>query len=66
MTKMTMEIRGMTCGHCLSAVNKALNSLDGVKIEQVRIGQASVEYDPTKVKPEQITGAIADAGDEVA
>ena len=66
MTKLTMEIRGMSCGHCLRAVNTALNSVDGVKVEQVRMGQAAVEYDPAKVKPEQISEAVTDAGYEVA
>jgi copper chaperone len=66
MTKMTMEIRGMSCGHCLNAVSKALNGVTGVKVEQVRMGSASLEYDPAQVTPETIREAVADAGYEAA
>ncbi len=64
MTKMTMEIRGMSCGHCLNAVSRALNTLEGVKVEQVRMGSAVLEYDPARVTPETIRDAVADAGYE--
>ena len=64
MTKMTMEIRGMSCGHCLNAVSRALNTLEGVKVEQVRMGGATVEYDPARVTPERIREAVGDAGYE--
>ena len=37
MTRTTLEIDGMTCGHCVAAVRKALQSLDGVEVEQVAI-----------------------------
>jgi copper chaperone CopZ len=64
MTKLNMEIRGMSCGHCLNAVSRALNTLDGVKVEQVRIGSATLEYDPARVTPEKIRDAVSDAGYE--
>ncbi len=62
MTKLTMEIRGMSCGHCLNAVSRALNAVDGVKVEEVRIGSATLEYDPARVTTEKIRDAVADAG----
>lgn len=62
MARATMEIRGMSCGHCLNAVSRALNTLDGVKVEQVRIGAATLEYDPARVTPDAIRDAVADAG----
>jgi copper chaperone len=66
MTKLNMEIRGMSCGHCLNAVSRALSGVEGVKVDQVRIGAASVEYDPARVTPDAIKDAVADAGYEVA
>ena len=66
MTKMTMEIRGMSCGHCVKAVEKSLKALEGVEVEQVGIGSAAVQYDPQRATPEAIREAVADAGYEVA
>ncbi|HUF25756.1 MAG TPA: cation transporter [Gemmatimonadaceae bacterium] len=62
MDRMTLKIDGMTCGHCVSAVTKALGALDGVEIEQVAIGTATVAYDPRATAVETITGAIEDEG----
>ncbi len=52
----------MSCGHCLNAVNQALSTLPGVRIGAVRIGRADLQYDETRVTPDQITAAIAAAG----
>ena len=65
MDKLTMEIRGMSCGHCVKGVTAALAAMDGVKVEDVKIGSAVVEYDPAKVTPDAMRSAIADEGYEV-
>ena len=62
MTQLTLHIEGMSCGHCLNAVNKALRSLDGVEIESVQIGRAEVRYDESRLDPDQIAAAIAAEG----
>ena len=62
MSKLTMEISGMTCGHCVGAVTRALKELDGVAVEQVTVGTARVDYDAATASPEQITRAIEDEG----
>ncbi|MBX3173960.1 MAG: heavy-metal-associated domain-containing protein [Gemmatimonadaceae bacterium] len=62
MAKETLEIGGMTCGHCLRTVKNALESIDGVSLEEVRIGKATVDYDETKVRKDAIAEAIRDAG----
>lgn len=64
MRNLTLQIAGMSCGHCLNAVNKALAGLAGVRIESVRIGRAELAYDEATVEPETIVAAIADAGYE--
>jgi copper chaperone CopZ len=48
---LTMHIEGMSCGHCLNAVNQALASLTGVQVESVKIGRAELRYDPAKIHP---------------
>lgn len=65
MTTQTLEIGGMTCGHCLRSVKDALGELPGVTLEEVRIGKAVVSFDETTVKPETIAEAVRDAGYEV-
>ena len=62
MDRITMKIDGMSCGHCVSAVDKALKNLDGVKVESVGIGNATVSYDPSAVSAEQIADAVTDEG----
>lgn len=62
MTKVTMDITGMSCGHCVASVSKAIKALDGVAESRVEIGSAAVEYDPDRISPPQIAQAIADEG----
>ena len=62
MTKLTLHIEGMSCGHCLNAVNKALRSLDGVEIHSVQIGRAEVRYDESRLNPDRIAAAVTAEG----
>ena len=59
-----LQIDGMSCGHCVARVNRALAGLDGVHLNDVRIGAARVEYDSSRVSIEQITEAVRGAGYE--
>ena len=58
----TLHIEGMSCGHCLNAVNRALAELPGVEIESVQIGRAEVRYDERTASPETLEAAVTDAG----
>lgn len=60
--KQTIEIGGMSCGHCVKAVKDALAEMDGVTTEEVRIGRATVEFDPAQVPAGSIAERIRDAG----
>jgi copper chaperone CopZ len=62
MRQATLHIEGMSCGHCLHAVNRALSALPGVRIDAVRIGRADVSYDETTTTPAQLEAAVTDAG----
>ena len=62
MEKLNLTITGMSCGHCVGAVTEALKELAGVEVERVRVGSASVAYDPAAVSPQQITQAVEEAG----
>ena len=45
MKNIKLHIDGMSCSHCLNAVNKALNAVPGVHPKSVQIGRAELEYD---------------------
>ncbi|MFA6045918.1 MAG: cation transporter [Phycisphaerales bacterium] len=39
----TLNIDGMSCGHCVQAVTKALSAVPGVKVNSVAVGSAVIE-----------------------
>jgi copper chaperone len=55
------KIEGMSCGHCVIAVEKELNKLD-IKKRKVKIGLAKIEFDSDKVSEEDIKKSITEAG----
>jgi copper chaperone len=42
MRDITFTISGMSCGHCLNAVSRAVSGIDGIEVRSVRIGQAEL------------------------
>ena len=62
MQTINLYITGMSCGHCLHAVNAALSSKPGVQLESLRMGQAVVSYDEQATDPAAIERLVADAG----
>lgn len=62
MDSMKLKIDGMTCGHCVGAVTRALKGVEGLRVEDVRIGSATVSYDPAAIPADRITQAVEDEG----
>jgi copper chaperone CopZ len=62
MRDLTLHIEGMSCSHCLNAVNRALTGLSGVEIRSLQIGRADVRYDERAVEPSSIEAAVTGAG----
>jgi copper chaperone len=62
MERLNLTIEGMTCEHCVRAVRGRLEQTAGVKVDEVTIGAATVEYDPAKTNVDEIETAIADEG----
>ena len=64
MARTTLNVSGMTCGHCVSSVKDALEDLAGVRSARVDLDKnnAVVDYDDGKTSPREMTTAIADAG----
>jgi copper chaperone len=58
----TLNIQGMSCGHCVARVNKTLAAVPGVTVEDVQVGSARVTFDPARTPLARIGEALADAG----
>ncbi|CUA80687.1 copper chaperone CopZ [Anoxybacillus flavithermus TNO-09.006] len=67
MMTITLQVQGMTCGHCKAAVTNALQTLDGVSRVEVHLqeGTVDVDYDETKVSVEKLKEAIEEQGYDV-
>ena len=65
METLTIPIKGMSCGHCVGAVSRALKAVAGVNNADVKIGAATVRFDPATATVAQLTHAVADAGYQV-
>lgn len=61
----TLQIEGMSCAHCVKAVQEALGETEGVEVLSVEIGKARVRYDADQVSREDLDEAIEEAGFEV-
>jgi copper chaperone len=62
-----VKIQGMSCQHCVMAVTKALNKIDGLKEVKVDLekGEASFE-NQGQVSHEKIGQAVEEAGFKVS
>jgi copper chaperone len=65
MEPLTLNISGMSCGHCVSRVSSTLKTVAGVEVENVKVGSADVSYDPRVTSPTQIASAVENAGYQV-
>ena len=62
MRDLTLDIEGMSCSHCLNAVNRALAEVPGVEVRSVTMGGADLRYDEGGVEPSAIEAAVTGAG----
>jgi copper chaperone len=62
MDSVHLTIEGMTCAHCVRAVEGRLRKTEGVEVKNVAIGSADVQFDPARVSVDDIAEAIADEG----
>lgn len=65
--KETLNVQGMSCGHCVKAVEENVGELAGVSAVKANLDQneVSVEFDNGQVTLEQIKEAIEDQGYDV-
>jgi copper chaperone len=63
--KTTIKIKGMSCNHCVMAVTKALNQIDGISDVQVDLEKSEATFDHgTSVDMARIKEEVEKAGYE--
>ncbi|WP_066312328.1 copper chaperone CopZ [Bacillus sp. FJAT-29814] len=67
MEKVTLNVKGMSCGHCVKAVEGSVGVLNGVSAVKVNLDAATVdvEFNPQQVSLGQIKETIDDQGYDV-
>jgi copper chaperone len=62
----TIKIKGMTCNHCVKAVTRALEKIDGVKNVKADLTKAEATFDEIRhVDMEVVKEQIRKAGYDV-
>ncbi|MDR0139855.1 copper chaperone CopZ [Metabacillus idriensis] len=67
MENVTLNVQGMSCNHCVKAIEGSVGELNGVKSVKVDLneGTVDVDYNPNEVNVAVIKEAIDDQGYEV-
>lgn len=65
MANAVLKVEGMTCGHCVSAVEKAVGSAGASGKVDLASQKVTVQYDETKVTLEAVKAAIEGQGYDV-
>jgi len=56
-----IQIKGMSCMHCVKAVKYELSRLN-IFVKNVEVGSAEIEYDESRINRKEILKAIEEAG----
>lgn len=67
MEKVTLNVSGMSCGHCVKAIEGSVGELKGVSLVKVHLenGTVDVEFNSADVTLETIKETIDDQGYDV-
>lgn len=67
MENITLNVAGMSCGHCVNAIEGSVGKLSGVQSVKVHLesGKVDVAYDADKVSLDEIKETIDDQGYDV-
>lgn len=64
MATATLEVSGMTCNHCVHAVKRALEDIEGVEEAKVDLqaGKARVDFDASRTTAAALADAVTEEG----
>jgi len=57
-----LNIEGMTCEHCVRAIDSRLRKTPGVQVDKVVVGAVDLHYDRSKISLDDISELISDEG----
>ncbi len=58
----TFKVNDMTCGHCVSLINKAIKEADSNAKVEIKLDQHLVMVESDRVDTQMVQEAIIDAG----
>ena len=62
MQTVRLSIEGMSCGGCVRHVTQALEGVRGARVQDVKVGSATVAIDPQALSPQALVEAVERAG----
>ena len=67
MEQVVLTVKGMSCGHCVKAIEDSVGALKGVQKVDVQLndGKVNVAFDSGQVSLEEIKETIDDQGYDV-
>ncbi|MBR3381336.1 MAG: copper chaperone CopZ [Bacillus sp. (in: Bacteria)] len=67
MEQATLQVQGMSCGHCVKAVEENVGELAGVESVKVHLdkGQVDVSFDSDQITLHRISDVIEEQGYDV-
>ena len=67
MQTVTLNVKGMSCGHCVKAVEGSVGELEGVKQVNVKLDEAMVDvtYNESQLSLDTIKETIEEQGYDV-
>ncbi len=68
MKQITLEVQGMSCGHCVKSIEDNVGNLSGVTSVKVHLDTSKVdlEFDESIISLEEIKNEIEEQGYDVA
>jgi copper chaperone len=61
----SLHVEGMTCGHCVSAITKAIQQLDATSDVKVNLAAKTVAVTSTTLSEKQLADVISGEGYQV-
>ncbi|WP_139488057.1 copper chaperone CopZ [Brevibacillus dissolubilis] len=65
MQNTTLQVQGMSCGHCVASIEGAMKNLGATAKVDLANKSVTVSYDETQVSLDKIKAAIEDQGYDV-
>lgn len=65
--QVTLNVQGMSCGHCVSSVESSVGKLDGVNEVKVHLesGKVDISFEEDKISLDVIKETIDDQGYDI-